>query len=303
MNQEKAMSQQESIIISSFCKRRDQAHCRVPLEELVAEIHQNWDRRKEGYREGVVLVPVDPGHFAGRLTTLREGDKLEGAYRARIQGEEPRKTLEVACVPWEGSQWIQREGGQMRPAVADPVVAADAVLYHRSVLEETGEHSREGKASWEVITFLTKISHEDQPMPVETLLHNHFGASGGTATGMGAAAFEKALKKSFVFWKDKGLLPPVPGLAAAPEGDKPQGAEEAKPPQAPGGADDHGGKAQGWAARDREILRGQEVMAKAADAQVAATMAAAMEAFDANCQRLARAAMVAGGLIETGGHD
>jgi hypothetical protein len=44
-------------------------------------------------------------------------------------------------------------------------------------------------------------------MPIDpmTLMHNHFGSSGGTATNMTDAELVAALRTSFMWWKDKAM--------------------------------------------------------------------------------------------------
>lgn len=175
------------IVISPFCQKKDQPFCRVPLKNLIPEITENFGQAKEGYRKGVLLVPISPESFKGAVRTLQEGDKLIATFEARVPGEAPRKAIKVDS------------------SIPDPIVAVDVVLYSRETLAEGNEGS-DPSADFEVITVLTKISEDEQPMPPETLLSNHFGASGGTATHMSPAEFEEALCKSFNFWKDKAII-------------------------------------------------------------------------------------------------
>jgi len=187
------------IIISPFCKGRDQNACKIPLENLLPEITAGIPFAKPGYRDGVILVPVKPEHFKGQIVTLQDGDRLEGTFSRRQENEEPRKQIRVI----HNSFWHP-----MRDIQPDPLVAVDAVLYHKGVLAEENENS-DTTADYEVITFLTKISEEDQPMPPDTLLHNHFSweGNGGTKTKMTAIEFEAAIKKSFLFWHNKTIMP------------------------------------------------------------------------------------------------
>ena len=43
-------------------------------------------------------------------------------------------------------------------------------------------------------------------MTPATLMANHFGIDGGTETHMSPAEFEAALKASYLYWWDKGIL-------------------------------------------------------------------------------------------------
>jgi len=181
------------ITISPFSKSRDQSSSKIPLEELLPEITQKVEanQTKPGYREGVILVPLNPKNFTGKLRTLQEGDTLNGVFEPRQKGELPRKQIKVD----------PKSGGP------DPIVAVDAVLYSNLVLAEGNENS-DPKADFEVITFLTKITEEDQTMPPETLMANHFqwSGNGGTDTKMTAKQFETELHKSFLFWYNKAII-------------------------------------------------------------------------------------------------
>lgn len=162
---------------------------------LVRLVEANFHLRRPGYRDGVVLVPVPVATPDGRPTftcpivELKEGDTLFGSFRARRPGETPRKALNV---PY---RW------------GTDALFCDIVLYSRETLEE-GDEERTG-ADWDIITILGKLDNEDMPMPPETLMANHFGADGGTATNMSPEEFEAALRKSFEFWKGRATLAPA----------------------------------------------------------------------------------------------
>lgn len=175
------------VVVSPFCQSRDQNTCRVPLDTLVAEITGNFAKAQVGYRDGVLLIPVNPIPFIGRLRTLQPGDVLTGAYKARQEGEIPRKEIRVLS------------------DVPDALVAVDAVLYRKDVLAEGNENS-DLTADYEVVTFLGKISDEDQPMSPETLMANYFLDSGGTATNMSDSEFVASLGRSYAFWRGRAIV-------------------------------------------------------------------------------------------------
>jgi len=177
------------IIVSPFCKSRDQKFCSVPLEDILPEILENFALAKKGYRDGVILVPIGTKNFKGSIVKLSENDNLTGSFRRRQDGEIPRKEIRVQ---------------DLEPL---PIIAVDVVLYSNEVLAIGNENS-DISADYEVITILTKISEEDQPMPPETLMANHFRweGNGGTPTNMSPEQFEAALKKSYLFWHDKAIL-------------------------------------------------------------------------------------------------
>jgi len=131
-------------------------------------------------------VPVPPGGFYTPMVTLKPGTELVGKYEARRPGEAPRK-------------WVAAKGASKAPAKS-----VDIIVYSHAVLAENGEDT--AGTEWEIITINANPTAEnDVPMPPGTLMANHFGASGGTATGMTAEEFEAAMRKSYEYWGDKAL--------------------------------------------------------------------------------------------------
>jgi len=147
-----------------------------------------FDEAKPGYKDGVCLVPVPAEGFVTGVVELAEGDALVGSYRARREGEEPRKTSHAV-------------GGEKSPAVA-----VDVVLYRKDVLAEGEEGTTD--CDWEIVSINGRITEEDQPIHPDTLIANHFELDGGTATGMGSVEFVEALRKSVMYWKNKAMLAP-----------------------------------------------------------------------------------------------
>jgi len=145
-----------------------------------------FDKAKAGYRDGVCLVPVLAEGFFSALVVLEEGDCLEGTYKARQAGEEPRKST---CVT-----------GKSKVAA----VTVDLILYRHDVLAENNEQSSE--AAWEIISINANSVDGEMPIGVGALLANHFELSGGTATGMTDSEFVATLKESVIFWKDKAFV-------------------------------------------------------------------------------------------------
>lgn len=167
-------------------------------EKVAALAETYFDRAKPGYRDGVVLVPVPPEGFWTGVVRLKEGDRLVGEYRARRPGEEPRKTLRVHRPARRYPGRTAIEAGKQR------CVAVDVVLYRRDVLEEGCEECT--GADWDIVSVNGRITEEDQPIHPDTLIANHFELDGGTATGMTPGEFEKALRESVMYWKDKAFL-------------------------------------------------------------------------------------------------
>jgi hypothetical protein len=141
---------------------------------------------KQGYREGVLLIEVSPENFYTGIVELQEGDQLVGEYTARQSGETPRISIYVS-------------GGKKQPAKS-----VEVVLYSHAVLAENKEQSSD--ADYEIIAINAVPTEVPAPIAPNTLMHNHFGSSGGTDTGMSAEEFEAQMRESFLYWKDKGML-------------------------------------------------------------------------------------------------
>jgi len=158
---------------------------------LVDLVQQALPEGKEGYRNGILLVPVAPEGFFTNVVTLKDGDVLSGAFASRRDGEAPRKEFTVV-----------REGASSQPAKS-----VDVVLYRSDVLAEDDDASTD--AQWEVISINAYPTEGGEgPIQPETLCHNHFGSDGGTETQMTNDEFVDALQTSFEFWADKAQLDP-----------------------------------------------------------------------------------------------
>lgn len=144
---------------------------------------------RQGYREGVYLVALpDVSGFKRRIRSLVPGDHFFGEFKARVKGEAPRKKIKVLHV------------GDLPDATH-----VDAVLYATHVLAESGDE-HDPTADFELVTFLAKDFEGEEPMDVETLLHNHFLSDGGTSTKMSNDEFVEALRKSHDYWKTRAHI-------------------------------------------------------------------------------------------------
>lgn len=180
------------IHITNFVRRQTPesaySHWTISDEELLQRIQDNFQNANPGYRDGVVLVPVDPTGFYSGVVKLKEGDLLVGEYKARREGEEPRKSSNAL-------------NGEKIPAKSVYVV-----LYRHDVLAEKNE--QETDADFEVISVNASPELEEAPIPTGALIANHLGLSGGTDTNMTDSEFVALLRKSVEFWKDKALVAP-----------------------------------------------------------------------------------------------
>ena len=181
-----------NIHINSFVKRQTResrfSHFDGSWTQLAAMVEAGFTNAKPGYRDGVVLVPVLPEAFFSGVRELVGGEPIWGKYESRREGEEPRKVV------------ITGSRDKL------PAKNVDIVLYSSSVLAEDGSNeSPAEEGNWEVISVNANPFDSEMPIPPETLMHNHFGSDGGTATHMSDGEFVAALQESFEFWKNKAM--------------------------------------------------------------------------------------------------
>ena len=179
-----------SIAISEFVRRqtpesRFSHYEGLSDSEFLSMVKSNFDKGRQGYKEGVLLVQIDPEGFFSGIVKLQAGDKLAGVYEPRKDNEDPRKAT-----------WAV--GGQKIPAKR-----VDIILYSHDVLAENNEHSCD--ADWEIISINASPINEEIPIPVGALIANHFEMSGGTSTGMTSQEFVDQLKTSVLWWADKSM--------------------------------------------------------------------------------------------------
>ena len=143
---------------------------------------------KPGYRDGVLEVIIDPTDVMSGVVTLTDGAELVGTYKPRRVGETPRKE-------------IRAKGAHKMPAAT-----ASVILYRTDVLAENGDNILPMSAGgWEIVSLNASPVEGDIPIDPMTLMHNHFGSDGGTATGMSDSEFVSALRRGFEFWKNKAM--------------------------------------------------------------------------------------------------
>jgi len=199
---------QVNLHINTFARRQTEesrfSHFTGTDEKLLEAVAINWPRRTEGYREGVILVPVPPAAtfhsdgsrdiFYSGVVQLEEGDHLYGSYEPRKKGETPRKTVSVESD---------------RPTKI-PAKSVEIVLYASELLAEDGDNERPAEVgNWEIISINASPEIEPTPITPTTLMHNHFrqeGDVGATESNLSNEEFVKLLEKSFLYWRDKTMI-------------------------------------------------------------------------------------------------
>ncbi len=193
----KAPQHPSNVHTNSFVKRQVAdsrfGHQTIGWDPLCALVFANWANHKPGYREGVVLVPVQPEGFFSSTIELAAGMPLKATYEARREGETPRLHVGLDVDAYE--------------AAKQPAVAVDIVMYASTVLAEDGGNELPAEpGNWEVVSVNPRLCVEDEPIKPSTLMANHFQDDGGTATGMSDSEFVEALRVSRAYWNDKVSL-------------------------------------------------------------------------------------------------
>jgi len=183
------------IIVNSFARNRHYkgtgfSYPEVSWEEVIRRTISRFGYAGAGYRNGVLVVPIIPDGIYSGVTKLEPGARLIGRYEARREGEEPRKQVRT-------------------PGAALPAKAVDIILYESIVLAEDGDNEQPASpGNWEIVSVNARATEGPEPIHPMTLCANHFGMDGGTDTMMSPVEFERAMRESCEYWKDKAMLIP-----------------------------------------------------------------------------------------------
>ena len=159
-----------SVYINSFVRRQTQnsgkTYPTLSFEEIakIAETQLEKKRFNEGYRDGVILVPLPQiyvSNFYCPYTKINDNTQLIAKLERRRPDEEP---------------YIQVRALNGSPLKAGNV---DLILYHHDVLAESNEQESEG--TWELIAFhAIPQDIEKMPMGPVTMMRNQLELTGGT---------------------------------------------------------------------------------------------------------------------------
>lgn len=192
------MIENANIIVSDFAVSRHFtpgrpfSFCEMSCKELVWRVKHDNDGIKQGYRDGVILVPLrDVSRCFSPVVKITEENKhlLRVEFGTRQPGELPRKKVVIDCEK-------------------SPAKFVDVVLYRRDVLQEGGEESETPMSwlgpdvfpDWEVISVNARIDL-DEPMSVGAMARNMGGLPGGTKGEYTA----QQLVDSINYWADKAM--------------------------------------------------------------------------------------------------
>lgn len=144
------------------------------LDLTIAHFHE----AKQGYKPGVLLVPVPADRF-------RTGVILVGPETVLTASFAPRREGEASFLS------IQAEG------VKTQARHAHVILYSREVLAENNEGTADG--DWEVISINAWESDGPEPMDPMTMCRNFLELPGGTKGSFSAQEFAE----SILYWSTR----------------------------------------------------------------------------------------------------
>lgn len=147
------------------------------LEKMTENVMRYAHCVRPGYKEGVILVDLDPFLFRSAIVDLTEESKLNASYAPRRKGEDA----------------FVRVSAKAEKQMAKH---ASVVLYRHDVLAENNE--RETDAEWEIVAIKARVTEEEEPMDPYTMARNFLHLKGGTKGDFTAEQFAK----SIVYWNN-----------------------------------------------------------------------------------------------------
>lgn len=147
--------------------------------DLAALVRDHLRHGKPGYKDGVLLVPVpEDGFFSGVVEVTPE-TKLEAAFTARREGEEP--FVQVVAV-----------GGEKLPAKV-----VEIVLYRHDVLGDEAVTD----AEWEIVSINARATEEPEPLTPMAMARNFLESPGGTTAAYTAIEFARSIE----YWSKRAM--------------------------------------------------------------------------------------------------
>lgn len=135
-----------------------------------------------GYRDGVILVRVDPKGFFCGVVEVTPKTVLRAKFAPRREGEAPFLSVEAV-------------GGTKLPAAY-----VELVLYRRDVLLETNENSTE--ADWELISINARPTEGPEPLTPMAMARNQLGLPGGTAAMYTSEQWAESVR----YWSTRAMI-------------------------------------------------------------------------------------------------
>ena len=185
-------SSNSHIGVSSFVKRQTKGsgktYSTISFDEIANYANNELMKNnyKNGYRDGVILIPVKKSllsKFICPIIKIDKHTKFESLPKQRRENEE----LYISTKALNGNP-IEIGG-------------VDLILYRRDVLDETNERSTDKE--WELIAFhAIPKGFKDLPMGPITMMRNQLQLPGGTK----GKYTSKEWAESVNFWQKYALL-------------------------------------------------------------------------------------------------
>lgn len=135
-----------------------------------------------GYRDGVILVRVDPkGFFCGVVEVTPE-TVLRAKFAPRREGEAPFISVEAV-------------GGTKLPAAY-----VELVLYRHDVLVEDGSNSTD--TDWELVSINARPTEGHEPLTPMAMARNQLGLPGGTAAMYTSEQWAESVR----YWSTRAMI-------------------------------------------------------------------------------------------------
>ena len=174
--------------VNSFVTRQTEKSGKTYSKEMTFEDMAEYASKqiikgnyKKGYRDGVILVPVEKSlvdNFICPIVKIDENTKLIAEYKKRREDEEPY--IKISALNGEAA----KTGN------------VDLILYRNDVLKETNED--ETNKEWELISFHAIPSNfDDLPMGPVTMMRNQLQLKGGTKGTYSSNAWAESVN----FWQ------------------------------------------------------------------------------------------------------
>lgn len=156
--------------------------------EVINRVRESWENRIPGYKDGVVLVPVNPSRFFAGVVELTTGAKIRAVYSSRQRGEAPFVQIEAY--------------GPKTPAAV-----AEIVLYRRDVLGADAS----SECEWEIVSINARCTLKPEPQTPMAMARNYLDLEGGTKATYTADQFAE----SIFYWSSRAM-------SAGPEPEVPE---------------------------------------------------------------------------------
>jgi hypothetical protein len=151
--------------------------------EVINRVRESWESRTPGYKDGVVLVPVNPSRFMCGIVELSLSTKIRAVYAARREGEAPFVQIEAF--------------GPKTPAAV-----VEIVLYRSDVLGKDAS----SECEWEIVSINARCTFHPEPQTPMAMARNFLALEGGTKADYSAEQFAESIH----FWSSRAM-------AAGPE--------------------------------------------------------------------------------------